>query len=104
MKKGLDTFIDYIYNFFKKAQYLIKKSLIKIENKIDTITNKSELINNSYNPLIKEKQAMEKSLLSELHSLKETDNKLTLQIRKYKVENENLKTHIETLQEILFSK
>lgn len=104
MKKRLDIFIDIIYNSFKKAQYLIIQSLIKIENKIDIFKNKSELINTSYNPLIKEKQAMEKSLLSELNSLKETDNKLTQQIKEYKLKNENLKNDIAVLQEILFSK
>lgn len=104
MKKRLDIFIDIIHNSFKKAQHSIREFLIKIENKINTFKNKSELINTSYDPLITKKQAMEKSLLSELNSLKETDNKLVLQIKEYKIKNENLKTDIEALQEIIFSK
>lgn len=104
MKKSLDIFIDIIYNSFKKAQYSIIQSLIKIKYKINTFNHKSKLINNSYNPLIAEKQSMEKSLLSELNSLRETDNKLTLQIKEYKIKNENLKTDIEVLHEIFFSK
>lgn len=104
MKKRLDIFIDIIYNSFKKAKYSLIQSSIKIENKIDIFKNKSGLINASYNPLITEKQAMEKSLLSELNSLKETDNKLILQIKEYKLKNENLRNDIEVLQEILFSK
>ena len=104
MKKRLDIFIDVIYNSFKKAQYLIGEYLIKIGNKVNNLKNKSELINTSYNSLIAEKQTMEKSLLSELNSLKETDNKLILQIKEYKFKNENLKNDIEVLQEMFFSK
>ncbi|MBM7871033.1 septal ring factor EnvC (AmiA/AmiB activator) [Clostridium pascui] len=104
MKKRLYIIIDVIYNSFQKAQYLIRKSLMQIGNKINTFRNKSELINASYNSLIAEKQAMEKSLLSELNSLKETDNKLILQIKEYKFKNENLKKDIEVLQEMFFSK
>lgn len=104
MKKRLDIFIDVIYNSFEKAQYLIGECLIKIGNKINTFKNKSELINSSYNSLIAEKQTMEKSLLSELNTLKETDNKLILQLKEYKFKNENLKKDIETLQEMFLSK
>lgn len=104
MKKRLDIFIDVIYNSFEKVQYLTGEYLIKIGNKVNTFKNKSELINASYNSLIAEKQTMEKSLLSELNSLKETDNKLILQIKEYKFKNENLKNDIEVLQEMFFSK
>ncbi|WP_186429082.1 hypothetical protein [Clostridium sp. BSD9I1] len=104
MKKRLDIFIDVIYNSFEKVQYLIEEYLTKIGNKVNTFKNKSELINASYNSLIAEKQTMEKSLLSELNSLEETDNKLILQIKEYKFKNENLKNDIEVLQEMFFSK
>lgn len=104
MKKKLDIFIDVIYNYFKKTQYSIRGFLTKVGNKINTFKNKNELINAGYNSLIIEKKNMEKSLLSDLNSLKETDNKLILQIKEYKFKNENLKKDIEVLQEMFFSK